>query len=973
MVGLHLHRRLHQPSRNCEKVSFSLDNIKFKEKTIKNHFLSSLQFVGYTNPNKRAAMTISPSQPAKKPNLQDVKEYTEAARLRKQLAEEMEDDPNYIYDDDTHFNDDDDDENNTPTTVTYQTVVKQSPHTTIAPTTIRSVMRGRPPKLPQSTTTIDQDESDSSQIIVKDSSGSVHHAQIISEVLKKYPHLVKNNKNIKLKIMQKNQLPLSGVTHTQVTTKLEIDKIKQEKSSPSSKPGGGAQQIPMTITKIKAEKPDLPQQVVTQVPKPAPKRIDSKLMHQLIAKGAENMTGPWLCLRCGIGGRPISIPSYKSFRRHLINVHKERIDPRVCEYCGYRVAKIGELPGHHMNVHSINSIIDPATSALAAKATPPKTRQATMAAAAKRDVQHCIYCNKVFSKELLLYNHMKTAHKEKARVDGVIDFSEEDDNEFVEESASDQYVPNDPSAVGGDRKIKILSNITIPGTVVTATKKTAMPTRQITLVPSSEAEALSNVASGIATSLGLIDDVEGHHFHTDDVGEIVSEQFIEHTQVDEQNIVTKLVTADGAELQLTQSQKEEILSQLQGDTTNLDNVVMVLNQDHNFEATDILGGNSADPRNIVVVYSQGDEAVTTSTITTATSAVIIQPDGDPMDEEDEEIGEEKTEAVEEKENEEEEDEIDNSMEWTEKPLPDNSIDEKSEGNDGDGAIDDQSKAVADSQATQAYTYDEEKLKLISELQGDWTEEDEEEEEVRVDKPPKSKEVSPVTIKSSPGGDEIAKDDGSTENATKTGDDEAMKNDGAADAETDNPKGDTIKSSVSTVKSAPSLVSTKKSPQAAKTSSPPSSVPAKMEKDISSILQEWYEDADESVEKKGEKDDAKKYEASESEKDKDEAIKEENEEETKPPTVEEKEDNDIKIEDQSMNEEEDGGVLGSKEPLHESMEVDESDSSTTIVDEELTTKEVDTKSKPSAAPKSVEEKNSEIKTLINDWDDEDGDL
>ena len=30
-----------------------------------------------------------------------------------------------------------------------------------------------------------------------------NHAKIITEVLKKYPHLVKNNKNIRLKIMQR--------------------------------------------------------------------------------------------------------------------------------------------------------------------------------------------------------------------------------------------------------------------------------------------------------------------------------------------------------------------------------------------------------------------------------------------------------------------------------------------------------------------------------------------------------------------------------------------------------------------------------------------------------------------------------------------------------------------------------------------------------------------------------------------------
>jgi hypothetical protein len=51
----------------------------------------------------------------------------------------------------------------------------------------------------------------SNQITVKDEGGSVDHAKIISEVLKKYPHLVKNNKNIKLKIMQKSSAPVSHV------------------------------------------------------------------------------------------------------------------------------------------------------------------------------------------------------------------------------------------------------------------------------------------------------------------------------------------------------------------------------------------------------------------------------------------------------------------------------------------------------------------------------------------------------------------------------------------------------------------------------------------------------------------------------------------------------------------------------------------------------------------------------------------
>lgn len=98
--------------------------------------------------------------------------------------------------------------------------------------------------------------------------------------------------------------------------------------------------------------------VSTPAAKPAttpqqPKKIDSRTMHALIAKGAENMTGPWLCLECGVDGRPISIPAYKSFRRHLINVHRQKIDPRLCEHCGFRSIKRNDLHYHILTKHQI--------------------------------------------------------------------------------------------------------------------------------------------------------------------------------------------------------------------------------------------------------------------------------------------------------------------------------------------------------------------------------------------------------------------------------------------------------------------------------------------------------------------------------------------------------------------------------------------------------------------------------------------
>lgn len=145
---------------------------------------------------KRPPPSSLASPPAKKPNLEDVKELTENIRLRKQLAsEEMEMDDDDEYLDDTPFDDDDDDVqpvNKTATGVkSYGTVATKTP----APRTT---------------------------ISIKEDNGNVNHAKIISEVLKKYPHLVKNNKNIKLKIMQKGPESTIVTQKTPPTAKVRM-------------------------------------------------------------------------------------------------------------------------------------------------------------------------------------------------------------------------------------------------------------------------------------------------------------------------------------------------------------------------------------------------------------------------------------------------------------------------------------------------------------------------------------------------------------------------------------------------------------------------------------------------------------------------------------------------------------------------------------------------------------------------------
>lgn len=359
-----------------------------------------------------------------------------------------------------------------------------------------------------------------------------------------------------------------------------------------------------------------------------PRRIDAKTMHELIAKGAENTTGPWLCLRCGIDGRPISIPSYKSFRRHLIAVHKERIDAKLCEECGYKSTSKNDLHYHLFTKHEIQ----PPKEIRFPKCMECGHFAATQAQLQKhmqedhvkvetgiKAFQYCCYCDKVFIKESTLNSHIKQYHGDQALEDGVI----EDDDQG--------YIPNNPNS--DSKHIKVLSSVSLPtakglqlvldasgGTQVT---QIGGKSSQLRLEPSSEADALSKVASGIATSLQLVGTEMGleEQYHAQDI----STQYITTTDgTDDMHLSgePRIVTPDGTEVQLTQSQKEEILSQLQHGEGN--NVFMILNQEsYDTQVPTIVSASD----NNLVVYSE-TETNQVTTFISSQSPSSHRPDND---------------------------------------------------------------------------------------------------------------------------------------------------------------------------------------------------------------------------------------------------------------------------------------------------------------------------------------------------------
>uniref|UniRef100_A0A182P9R6 BTB domain-containing protein n=1 Tax=Anopheles epiroticus TaxID=199890 RepID=A0A182P9R6_9DIPT len=587
------------------KPLLTADQVKKEEETSPFEKLRK----GYTNANvvKRPSSGTLTSPPAKKPNLDEVKEFTEAARMRSQLTTDDDDSPDYV-DDDTHFNDDDDEDYQPPASV-KAALAKSASQQAASTKQIVIKQESKSPGQGGSSNVL-------KQITVKDDSGNVDHAKIISEVLKKYPHLVKKNKNIKLKIMQKPSPAGAGNTSSSSSAGTAASKMEIRTATPLKQDLSMVRRATANIRADVAKGSSTSQSASagTSTGKPGTKTIDAKTMHALIAKGAENMTGPWLCLRCGINGRPISIPSYKAFYNHLIHKHKERIDVRICEHCGFKAQQRNpHLLYHWHTEHNIKPAIRFPRCGdcdhVAMTAADLKKHEEEVHARGN-DLQQCIYCNKVFAKEMDLYDHMKEQHKQRAIADGVLEFTDDEDYQTEEELSSPQTKTyGGASSSAGDGKIKILSNITLPPA------KTAGGTvRHITLEPSSEAEALSNVASGIATSLTLVGDngvvIDDPNYQNQfieaELASVHGENASSEAGVD--TGMPKLVTADGTELQLTQSQKDEIISQLQN-TGGGNDVVMVLNEDNFSVGSTIQLGEGvqivdAASQNIMVMYSQ---------------------------------------------------------------------------------------------------------------------------------------------------------------------------------------------------------------------------------------------------------------------------------------------------------------------------------------------------------------------------------
>lgn len=283
-----------------------------------------------------------------------------------------------------------------------------------------------------------------------------NHAKIIREVLKKYPHLVKNNKNIRLKIMQKEAK--SSDSNTASKTKVSYVVLKSDHLMSSNNS----------------------------------EENESKSNGSM--DGGE--TGPWKCNKCDLEEE---YTNYYMYRRHMQDVHEEKFDPRVCEHCGYKATKRNILMYHLYTKHNV---------------PPPKSMC----------FPKCQACSYVALSETLLvrhqinHNHRPTARQHSSTTEEIQCVQCSQTFKDVTELTTHEINTGHGSLPDGKDKghrCPHCGKIFVRATnlqvhldcVHKDLREVDVPMPPLILEPSSEAEALSHVASGIAASLSVGDSV----------------------------------------------------------------------------------------------------------------------------------------------------------------------------------------------------------------------------------------------------------------------------------------------------------------------------------------------------------------------------------------------------------------------------------------------------------------------------------
>lgn len=298
------------------------------------------------------------------------------------------------------------------------------------------------------------------------SATEMNHTKIISELLKKYPHLVKKNKNIRLKIMAKSNKSSSAESIKVPLNKASTSKLKVQVTQSRS-------------TKSKSSKANV---------------LDEN----------DKKDGPWTCHRCSTPNDPVEFVLYYLYRKHMTDVHNEKFDSRMCKYCGHKSSKHNMLTYHLYTKHGVKP--PPAynfpkcsqchyialTEALLIKHKLNHTKfelqcpECKVAFSAQDSLANhmevtghtgkcgktnydCQYCTKRYQTGANLFSHIKMQHREEARRDGIVSIDEIEDTEEIDDNSEEQQVREEDRYVTPEiiqertkEKVKVLSDVKVP-------------------------------------------------------------------------------------------------------------------------------------------------------------------------------------------------------------------------------------------------------------------------------------------------------------------------------------------------------------------------------------------------------------------------------------------------------------------------------------------------------------------------------
>ena len=373
------------------------------------------------------------------------------------------------------------------------------------------------------------------------------HAKIISEVLKKYPHLVKDKKKIRLKILQKgSEKEGGGKAKSKVNFLVLSDGDSLSKS------------VTKTYKTSSSSKDDLsiPQPVQPQYAFECSECINLtfktyfKLKKHVSAEHKDKVSAilsrienvPFACYTC-FANEPLEFNNYFGYQQHMKDVHS-KTEVRICNICGFRPGRKLELAYHQYTEHNKVSrnfcfpkcdlchhvaINDAALLKHRSQHTNADNytcsvcgvkfcsfgalhgHMQTKLCQTKPSVSHkCPHCPLTFARSYNLKAHCKSSHKfHQSSTQSMSGAKEKQSQDLTPQNAGSQSETERRNGL-----IKIHSNSTNEKDNINAVVE--CETVSVVNTRSSEAEALSTVANSLAASLGLPEETINQYMYSQD-------------------------------------------------------------------------------------------------------------------------------------------------------------------------------------------------------------------------------------------------------------------------------------------------------------------------------------------------------------------------------------------------------------------------------------------------------------------------